>query len=86
MKKYKNIGTIAIMATLIVGGKDHELILHPGSVCELPSDNKYVMRLVKQNHLQEVEEKVDTQLRPSIVVGQASVAQSESKSNPKSSS
>ena len=66
MKKYKNIGTIAIMATLIIGGKDHDLILHPGNVCELPSDNLYVQRLVSQNHLLEVDEKPTTKLAPEV--------------------
>lgn len=66
MKKYKNIGTIAIIATLIINKKDHELILPTGSVCELPADNSYVARLVAQNHLVEVTEKADVSLIPSV--------------------
>lgn len=57
MKKYKNIGTIAIMATLIVNGQDQEMILFPGDVKELPSENLYVSRLVKQGRIVEVDEK-----------------------------
>jgi hypothetical protein len=57
MKKYKNIGTIAIMATLIVNGQDQDIILFPGASKELPSDNLYVSRLVKQGRLIEVDEK-----------------------------
>ena len=56
MKKYKNISTTLLAFTLIVDGKNLDCIIPPSETKELPSDNAYIKRLVKQKFLEELAE------------------------------